>query len=195
MERLSRFVAQRWVLWTALLFSVLALVAFARFDGARPIGTPGVVALQLAFSAEAFRRILALWGAAGAEAYWRATLLADSWFPIAYSVLLSSVTTRLLVRSSLGSAERWRSAIALPFAAAILDWVENTLHLMLLRSVLSPALSASEGLYQADQSGSLLVAMASTAAVIKWGLLAVSLVAILLMTVRVIRLRLMQRGS
>ena len=152
MERLHRFVAQRWVLWLALLFSALAMVAFAWFDRVRPSGTPGVVALQLTFSAQAFRSILAQWGPAGVEAYRRATLFADSWFPIAYSLLLSSLTARLLVRSGLDSSRRWLPAIAVAFVAAFLDWVENALHLLLLRRPAQPSPA--------------LVAVASTAAAV-----------------------------
>jgi len=174
----------------ALLFNAAAMAAFAWFDRARPVGSPSVLALQLAFSAEAFRRILVQWGAAGVEAYRRATLLAGSWFPIAYSLLFSSLIARLLTRSGLGSSRRWLPALALPFVAALLDSVENALHLVLLRSVLS----ASEGLRRPAQPSPALVAVASTAALIKWGLLAVSLLVILLLILRVAG-RLLTRAS
>ena len=151
--------AERQIVVRALFLTTLGLVAFVLLDALRPAGGPGAVALQLAFSRQAFADILNQWGAAGVRAYQRSTLSIDYLFPIAYAVCLSSSIAWL----SSGSDGREPGpgtmlVFSLPWAAAALDYVENTLHLILLRDVrqLSPTL----------------VLVASLAAAIKWGLIA-----------------------
>jgi len=154
----------------SLLLTVLAFVAFAWFDRARPAGTPGVVALELAFSEEAFHRIITQWGAEGVRAYRTSTIYIDCWFPIAYALLLSSLIAVLTVKPGETPSRLQVICFALPFIAGLFDWVENTLHLVLLRDPSN--LSAP------------LVLLASIAAAIKWGLIAVSIVVILYLALR-----------
>jgi len=170
MERLCRRVARAPVVRFSLFLTVLATVAFVVFDRGRPPGTPGVVALQLAFSADAFRRIIAQWGAAGVQAYRVSTLCIDSWFPIAYSLLLASLIAVLAARSGRVPAKLRLSLFALPFFAALLDWIENTLHLILLR--------------EPHHISTPVVFIASVAAVIKWGLIALSVLVIIFLMLR-----------
>ncbi len=164
MERLYAKMARASVVGLALVLTVLAFVAFAYFDRARPSGTPGVVALQLAFSAEAFQSILNQWSAAGMRAYWMSTLYVDSWFPIMYASLLASLIALLTHKPGKAVSKSHLLLFALPFVAMLLDWVENGLHLILLRD--SSHLSAA------------LILIASFAAAIKWGIIAFSMLAI-----------------
>jgi len=170
MERVNRFVTQRWVLWLSLLLSGLAMAAFAWFDRGRPAGSPGVVALQLAFSAQTFQGIVEQWGPVGVAAYRAVTIYVDSWFPIAYSFLLCSLVAYLTVKFRLNSRQHCWAMIVVPFVAAALDWVENSLHLFLLRNPERPS--------------AVLVCLASMAAATKWGLLAVTVLGIVALMVR-----------
>ena len=179
MERLLRRMARGRIVGLSLLLVALASLAFAWFDKARPAGSPGVIALQLAFSEEAFHGIITQWGVEGVQAYQRSTLYIDSWFPLAYASLLSSVIAVLTVRAG-GTTGRFQLAcLALPFIAWLLDWVENTLHLILLRDPSHLTVT--------------LVLIASIAAAIKWGLIALSIVAILCLVLRMLEAR--RRGT
>jgi hypothetical protein len=177
MGRFYRQLADRRIVFLSLFFMAAAALAFVAFDRARPAGTPGIVALQLAFSAETFRGIIQQWGTGGVQAYRAATIRVDYWFPIAYSLFLGSLMALL----SFGSAKRpWPTLVIMPFVAALFDGTENTLHLILLRD--PSHISAS------------LVWVASMAAAIKWGLIALSIVAILYLMVARIRGRLRSAG-
>lgn len=170
MERLYRRVARAPVVWFSLFLTVLAFVAFAVLDRGRPLGAPGVVALELAFSADAFRNIIAQWGAAGVQAYRVSTLCFDYWFPVAYALLLASLIALLAARSGRVPARLRLSLFALPFLAALLDWIENTLHLILLRDP--------------HHISTPVVFIASVAAAIKWGLIALSVLVIIFLMLR-----------
>jgi hypothetical protein len=161
----------------SLLFMLIAAVLFAQLERGRPAGSPGIVALQLAFSAQTFSNIVLQWGAEGVRAYRTATVLVDYWFPVAFSLFLASVITLLSFRPG---KPPWPSLVALPFIAALFDWAENTVHLMVLRDLTH--ISAT------------LVLVASIAAAVKWGLIAVSVVVIVYLTAATMRGRMPRRG-
>ena len=169
MERL----ANKRLVWLALALCALATVGFAVVGPGFPGGSPGIVALQLAFNKETFASILRQWGPAGIRTYQTVTLWVDSWFPPAYALLLSSLIAVLAVRASGRTARLGRALFALPWLAMTLDWLENGLHLILLRN---PAnLSAA------------LVLIASLAAALKWGLIAASVAGLILLVVARVR--------
>ncbi|MBC7260834.1 MAG: hypothetical protein H5T63_02375, partial [Chloroflexi bacterium] len=157
MERLYLKMARASVVGLMLLLTILAFVAFAYFDQARPPGTPGVVALQLAFSAEAFQSIVKQWGESGVQAYRVSTLYVDSWFPLVYASLLASLIALLTHKLGRVLDKATLLFFTLPFVATLLDWVENALHLILLRNP--------------DHFSPMLVLIASLAAAIKWGII------------------------
>jgi hypothetical protein len=175
-ERLYRRVARARIVGLSLLLTVLAFVAFASFDKARPTGTPGVVALELAFSAETFSDIITQWGAEGVRAYQVSTLCIDYWFPVAYAVFLAGLIAVLTVKPGGTPSGLQLTCFALPFIAGLLDWVENAFHLILLRDP--------------SHVSAPLVLLASIAAAAKWGLIVFSILAILYITVSNIRVRL-----
>ncbi|MBC7232309.1 MAG: hypothetical protein H5T68_03585 [Chloroflexi bacterium] len=181
MERLYQKMARAPVVGLALVLSVVAFVAFAYFDQARPPGTPGVVALQLAFSTDTFHHIIALWGAAGVQAYQVSTLYVDSWFPISYALLFASLIAVLTHKPGKAVSKSHLAFFVVPFVAMLLDWIENALHLVLLRdpSHLSPSL----------------VLIASVAAAVKWGIIAFSILVVLYFFAQRIRARLVRRGT
>ena len=166
MKRQCSAIARPWVSIVSLLAVLLAFVAFAAFDRARPAGTPGVVSLELAFSAGEFARVLREWGPQGVAAYERSTFLVDYWFPLAYALLLASLTAQVTGDPGRPAGRRQSALLALPILAAALDWLENTVHLLLLRAMASIS--------------TLAVMTASLAALVKWFLLAVSIVVVLL---------------
>lgn len=160
-----RRLANRRVVWLALALNVLAAAGFAVLGRGFPASSPGIVALQLAFTKENFANIIRQWGTSGVGAYQTATVWIDSWFPLAYALLLSSLIAVLTARAG-GRATRFgRALFALPWLAMVLDWLENALHLILLHN--PGELSAT------------LVLVASLAAAIKWGLIAVTILALI----------------
>ena len=172
--------AKAHVAWLFLLLTVLGFVAFAVLERARPAGSPGPVVLQLAFSKEAFQQVVAQWGPAGVRLYQDSTLGLDYLFPIAYAVCLSSFIALLTARSEESPSVLHATWFALPFIAALLDWLENTLHLILLANTNN--LSAS------------LILLASIAATVKWGLVAFSILVILYLVLRSMRANLAKRS-
>lgn len=180
MERLYRRVAGARIVGLSLLLTVLAFVAFAWFDKARPAGTPGVVALELAFSAETFSDIITQWGAEGVRAYQVSTLCIDYWFPVAYAVFLAGLIAVLTIKPGGTPSGLQLTRFALPFIAGLLDWVENTLHLILLRGP--------------SHVSAPLVLFASIAAVAKWGLIVLSILVILYLILGIAQVRL-RKGS
>ncbi len=177
MKGLTRRLADRRVTLGSLLFMLLAAVLFAQSDRARPAGAPGIVELELAFSAQAFGDIVQQWGAEAVRSYCTATILIDYWFPLAYSLFLASLMALLSFQAGRVLRPNW---VALPFIAALLDWAENSFHLILLRD--------------ATHLSSTLVLLASVAAALKWGLVAVSVVAILRLIVARMRGRTAERA-
>lgn len=156
---MARLASKR-IVWLALLLNVLAVVGFALLGQGALSGNSTVVALQLAFTEERFGNIIEQWGPAGVQAYQTTTIWIDSWFPVAYALLLSSLVAVLTRRAGKQAARSGRMLFGLPWLAMALDWLENGLHLILLRS-------------SGDLSGTL-VWVASLAAAVKWGLIAVT---------------------
>jgi hypothetical protein len=175
-ERLYHRVARARTVGVSLLLTVLAFVAFAWFDRARPAGTPGVIPLELAFSAEAFSSIITQWGAEGVRAYQVSTVCIDYWFPVAYAMFLAGLIAVLTFKPGGTPSRLQLTCFALPFIAGLLDWMENTLHLILLRDP--------------SHVSAPLVVFASIAAALKWGLIVFAILAILYITVSNTRVRL-----
>jgi len=154
-------VAQAPVVLVSLLLVVVCMVAFAMWGNvALPRDAPNVIALQLAFSQEAFDAILDQWRADGVRYYQRSTLAIDYVFPVAYALLFSSLIALLGTRPGGEPSTLDLACFSVPLAAGMLDWLENTLHLVLLGGLLA--------------NGGPWILLASTAASIKWGLLGLS---------------------
>jgi hypothetical protein len=156
----------------ALTFTVLAGLLFwllARGLGDLPPGAPSIFDLQLAFSAEKFQSVLAAWGERNVAAYVNSMWL-DYLYPIAYALALSAWLAVLTRRADRIPSRPALALFAAPFLAALLDYVENSLHLLML------------ALLHATPAA--LVFLASLAAAVKWTLAGVSILAILALTVR-----------
>jgi hypothetical protein len=164
--------ANKRVVWLGLALNVLAVAGFVLWGPSPPAGSPGVVALELAFTKETFASILQQWGPAGVRAYQMSTLWIDSWFPVAYALLLSSLMAVLATRADGRCARLGHTTFALPWLAMVLDWLENALHLILLRD--PGNLSATW------------VLVASVAATIKWALIAVTVLVLIFCLLRLL---------
>jgi len=127
-----------------------------------PAGGPGIINLQLAFSLHHFNEILQAWGPDAVRQF-QHTMWIDYFYAVAYGIFLSgvlfSIGSRLQIRPKRLLFFAW-----LPLVASLLDWTENTIHLILLR----------EG---ANDAG---VLLASVIASVKWWLLIQSVLLIMI---------------
>lgn len=159
----------------ALIFTALAGLLFwllTRGLGSLPPGAPSIFDLQLAFSAEKFQSVLAAWGERNVTAYVTSMWL-DYLYPIAYALALSAWLAVLTRRPGRAPSHAALALFAAPFLAALLDYVENSLHLLML------------ALLHATPAA--LVFLASLAAAVKWTLAGVSVLAIVSLLVTRIR--------
>lgn len=165
MHSIDRFLTRLASWRIALLAAALSAAFFALFSRiiTLPAGAPGVVELQLAFTVGRFRDVLDVWGP-DAIADYRRSMLPDAVFPLVYATALASALAWLRVRSGQRQTPATRAWCLLPYAAAVFDYGENALHLWILRD--TAALSAP------------LILLASLAAALKWGLMALAVVAI-----------------
>ncbi|MBI2608943.1 MAG: hypothetical protein HYW47_05005 [Deltaproteobacteria bacterium] len=167
MESFYKKLKSPYILWGSFFAGLLCIFIFGYFDQARPSHSPTPLEIQFVYSLEAFQNILMLWGDQGVQAF-KNILYVDYFFPIAYSFFLSSL---------IGIQKAQLPFLLLPFLAAILDWVENSFHLILLNNVVlsdSPViLSAAKDLF------SYLVFLATFCALIKWVLVFISLIYIM----------------
>ncbi len=154
--------------WLGLVSGILAGFLFSLLAAGLatlPPNAPGILDLQLAFRAERLNAVLNAWGEAGVQQYVGSMWL-DYLYPLAYSVSLASFLAWLAARPGF-----WQLVLfCLPLLAGALDYVENTLHLLMFAWLLAlpPAL----------------VFTAALAASAKWLLIAVSLAALLLLGLR-----------
>jgi penicillin amidase len=155
--------------WLALASGALAGFLFSRLAAGLatlPPGAPSIFDLQLAFTPQRFQFVMEQWGEAAMQNYVTGMWM-DYIYPVAYSLALAGFIAWLTVCPNQSPA-RWHLILfSLPLIAGLLDWVENSLHLLML-AVLHATPSA-------------LVFIASLAAAIKWILAAVSILAILLL--------------
>ncbi len=127
-------------------------------------GPNGILGLQFAFSVEAARTIIQLWGEQGASLIAR-TMWIDYIYPLFYATFLASSIVYFSRKWRMFGTRTLIGLVVPPYLAAFLDYVENTLHLILLHNF--PNLSAS------------LVEIASVTATIKWLLVGWSILVIL----------------
>ena len=152
--------------WLALCFLVLFIFVQAFFShpdfAYREAGAPDVVCLQLAFAVGKFKSILLSWRSIAL--FKRSVREIDFIFPLAYAGLLAFAYA--WSRRNIRPGKLDRFFFLAPVVAAIFDYVENSLHLYLLRGVDTPA--------QAEVSNfpAAMVLAASTFALLKIVLLA-----------------------
>jgi hypothetical protein len=174
MKMLLEGMAQRIGKWQIVLVCGILTIGFMLFLGAAdrqaPLGTPGIVQLEVAFSEDNFRDIVERWSEVGTLQVQRRNLWIDLLFPFAYASFLSSLLAWLAIRPSQEPNTSLVRLLILPFIAGLFDWVENFSLLFLLRD--------SCGYSQP------LIFFSSTVASMKWVLILVSVLAIVYHIVR-----------
>ncbi|MCX5866559.1 MAG: hypothetical protein NT009_03620 [Proteobacteria bacterium] len=131
----------------AVIFGVLYLINQAIIYSILSRLGPDALKLQLTLSSQVFAEILAKWGDAGLKIY-LSHFYFDFHHVILYSVCLASSIAVLTHRKGQAPSSFALFAFVLPFAAAKLDVLENTLHLIMIfhRAYLTPALVAVSGI-------------------------------------------------
>jgi hypothetical protein len=159
--------------WLAFYFLILSIFTQAFFTHPnfvyREAGKASVLSLQRAFTVTRFRVILESWSDIGILK--QSLLQIDFIFPLAYAGLLAFAYawSRRNEKPTRGD----RFFFLAPFVAALCDWIENSLHLFLLRDV-----DTVEQAKAASFSGALVFA-ASAFAAIKIALIVIVAIAIL----------------
>jgi hypothetical protein len=154
-----------WVLGVTGIAVFLLMSLLSHIDTQATGGGPnGILGLQFAFSVEAARTIIQLWGPQGA-ALIAHTMWIDYIYPPFYATFLASAIVYFSRKWAMFDVRTQMALIVPPYVAALLDYLENTLHLILLHHF--PRLSAG------------LVETASIAATIKWLLVGWSLLVVL----------------
>ena len=131
----------------AVIFGILYLINQAIIYSILSKLGHDAIALQLTLSSQVFAEILAKWGDAGLKIY-----LSHFYFDyphvILYSVCLASGIAYLTHRKDRAPSSFVLFAFVLPFVAAFLDALENTLHLIMIfhRACLTPSLVAVSGI-------------------------------------------------
>lgn len=154
-----------WVLGVTGIGVFLLMSLLSHIDTQATGGGPnGILGLQFAFSVEAARTIIQLWGPQGA-ALIAHTMWIDYVYPLFYATFLASAVVYFSKKWDMFGPRTLVGLTVPPYLAALLDYVENTLHLILLHQF--PHLSAG------------LVKAASIAATVKWLLVGWSLLVVL----------------
>jgi hypothetical protein len=120
-------------LFLFLLFSMSFLLIDPLF---RASTDPTLVDLQLAFNSMRFHDIIAAWNKSidgGIEMYKLSIMLLDYLYPVIYSAMLAFAYA--VVRKNDQPTHLDKVLFTLPFIAAIFDYIENTIHLLLLKDV------------------------------------------------------------
>jgi hypothetical protein len=157
------------------VLTALFLLYFSATERAAPEGTPEVLELELAFTADRFDSIVDQWDESGTLAVQQRNLWLDLFFPFAYGGLLTGLLGLLALPFSGEPKLRYSILLPLPLVAGVLDWLENGLLIWLLG--------------QGHNHWPTLVLSMSTISSIKWLLLLVSGVAVIYKLVKRIMAR------
>ena len=129
-----------------------------------PGNAPGVVDLQLSFSKDSFSNIINQWGPEITQ-FFKFCLWIDFLYAFLYALFLSSLIAYLSLKLNKKLSKTDQFFFFLPIIAGINDWIENSLHLIVLRDM-------------KDFSENLIFA-ASVFASVKWSLVLLSILFIL----------------
>jgi hypothetical protein len=169
-HRLLHWASRRQILVVCGVLSVAFLLFFAATERQAPEGTPGMLDLELAFSGARFDEIVTHWNETGVLEMERRNLWIDLLFPLVYSLFLSGLLGALALPPGARPGRGLTLLLTFPFLAGVLDWLENGLELFLLG--------------QGSARSAFLILLSSTAAAMKWVLLAVCALAIVCHLVR-----------
>ena len=121
------------ILFSGLGTAVLFFVITYNSQQYLPQTAPGILSLQFCTSPEAFLAILEQWGEAGITGYLEHMWL-DYLFPAAYAIFFASLIAWLESEKTI-STGRIPPIFFFPLVAGLLDWLENSIHLLILRNL------------------------------------------------------------
>lgn len=159
---------KQYLIFSACFFVLTAFVMITTDSLVRPSGCPGIIPLELAFTKSAFGNIVAQCGAAGVRSH-IILVWVDYIFIIAYTGFLTNLLGSLTREMD---RDRALAIFSIPLLAGILDIIENTLILNQLSNT--------------DTLSETVILAASTAALVKFLLLASAVVFILYYLFRII---------
>ena len=131
LERIEAWVKLRPARFLLIAFAINGafIVAFDRFDQLPPDG-PAIMDLHVSNSVDVFTQITEAWKPGGVVSA-RRVLRLDLLFPFAYSALLAGLYFLAIQGIRI---EPRRLIVMAPFVAAVADWIENSLALVMLRT-------------------------------------------------------------
>ena len=148
-----------------ILFAVTALFPFVIFP-LSGVDVSRIPDARFFYSPHQLIELLQSYTATERAAYYLGAFLIDLLYPLAYSLLLAALLTNLL-RKRVGSTSQWYRLRLLPFAAALIDLLENFALAALLSGIDQP-------LYG-------LAVVASLLTLLKWVLVFISILLILVL--------------
>lgn len=165
-------------LLSTLSLIILGVITLALGDPMRahsdtlinPTAPLGILSLQFTFSLDAAQTMLRTWDSAALQ-HARLSLYWDMAFAPAYGITLAALTERLSAYRARRGFQTAPAIAWLPIWAALADWLENLFHLCLVSA-------------DSCTATALLPALAGTAAVLKWCLLASWLLAMVWLALR-----------
>lgn len=113
---------------TSVMFIVVMFIVNPSIDGRNGMG---VIALQVAFNKNVGIEIIKSWSPSGIE-YFNRYIFTDYIYALSYSILFASILSALISKKEVQNITKYNSVIYLPFAAGLLDWIENTLELLFI---------------------------------------------------------------
>jgi hypothetical protein len=136
MKRIFSAIARPWVVFLSVAATVSLMILLRRIDNAIAGDTGmGVLYLQLSFLKEFFVPVVASWGNRGIDIFLR-TIWLDFVLPPFYALLLTSFYALVAKRKPLAGADgmprRERINLFVPAAAALCDYCENCIHVIIL---------------------------------------------------------------
>jgi len=162
--------------------STVALVGIFVWLGKDLPKIPGVVCLELAFSKERFRSIVAQWHEHGVLQTIKRGIWLDLFFALVYALFFSSLLAWSTIEPDEVPGPALIVFLSLPFVAGALDWVENLAHLYLLKGN--------------DNLSEPLIVLAATASFIKWLLVIVAFsTSVSLFVIHVIEIRISSEAA
>ena len=143
------------------------------------LGTLNALALQTTLCSEKFKTIALRWIASGEIADYYRHFYFDYFHPIWYSIFLSLLIARVFKINHVNSKFNW--FILTPFAAAICDFFENTMHLYFLADL--------------NRATPLLVALSGFATNTKWALAALGVITVTILVMARLKKTLLKNQS
>jgi hypothetical protein len=118
------------ILLAGLSTAVLFLLIHCSSNKYLPENTPGIISIQFCATSETFMAVLKQWGETGVNGY-RDHLWMDYLFPAAYAIFFASLISWLDIKKTI-STGKIPIFFVFPLVAGLLDWLENTVHLVIL---------------------------------------------------------------